>query len=75
MRVIFDHTHGGVHGIRVRCLRAGYGVHARGQALQHVEQLLRVGNPTRKLANEIHKLAAPDVFLGFFAILRATQRS
>ena len=72
--VVLDDAHGGVHLAGVRELRAGDGIHAGCQALQHVEQLLRVGDSARKLKDEVDELAAPNVLLRGGLVFLALQR-
>ena len=61
---VADYSDGGVDLVGVRGLAGGDGVHARGEALEDVEELLRLGDDAGELGDEVDELAAPDVLFG-----------
>jgi len=62
--LVADDADRGLDGVLVHGLAGGDGVHARGEALEDVEELLRVGDDPGEVGGEVDELASPAVLLG-----------
>jgi hypothetical protein len=61
--LVADYTDGGLDVVLVHGLAGGDGVHAGGEALEDVEELLRVGDYFGEVGGEVYELASPAVLL------------
>ena len=73
MGVVADDADGGLDVVRVHGLAGGDGVHARGEALEDVEELLRLGDDAWEVGGEVDELAAPAVLLGAGLVVGADE--
>src|SRR5579859_6430536 len=71
--LIANHAYGCVHAVVVNLLARRDRVHARCQALEHMEELLRIRNHTRKVCDQVDELASPAVLLGASTVVRTGQ--
>ena len=61
--LVADHADRGLNVVVVHGLAGGDGVHAGGEALEDVEELLRVGDDLGEVGGEVNELASPAVLL------------
>src|SRR5579871_2623366 len=70
MRLIPDHPHRRLHIVLVHRLARRDRVHPRRQPLQHMKQLLWIGNDTRKICRQVHKLPSPAILFRPSLVIR-----
>jgi hypothetical protein len=71
--LVADDADRGLDVVLVHGLAGGDGVHARGEALEDVEELLRLGDYFGEVGGEIDELASPAVLLGAGLVFGADQ--
>src|ERR1700733_6287206 len=73
MGLVADDADRGLDAVLVHGLAGGDGVHAGGEALEDVEELLRVGDYPGEVGGEVDELASPAVLLGAGFVFRADE--
>ena len=71
--LVADYADGGLDIVLVHGLAGGDGVHAGGEALEDVEELLRIGDDPGEVVGEVDELASPAVLLGAGLVFRADE--
>ena len=71
--LVADYADCGLDVVLVHGLAGGDGVHAGGEALEDVEELLGVGDDPGEVGGEVDELASPAVLLGAGLVLGADE--
>ena len=71
--LVADDADGGLDVVLVHGLAGGDGVHAGGEALEDVEELLRIGDDLGEVGGEVDELATPAVFFGAGLVFGADE--